>query len=68
MEFGNIQWESPNTVIVTGPSKSGKTTFVDKIVRNHQFLFKKDKIRPVILYTLLAKPQKIYNALTTILC
>ena len=61
VDVGNIQWETPNTVIISGPSKSGKTTLCDKIIRNQQFLYKGDKIRPIILFTLTSGSQQIYE-------
>lgn len=60
MLLHDIRWESPSNCILAGPSFSGKSTILDKILRNKDTLFKRGIEKKVILFYLSEQP--IYQA------
>ena len=55
----DLRWQSPANTIISGPSFSGKTTLIDKIIRKKNILIKDGQNMKVILYYL--SDQKIYQ-------
>ena len=39
MEICSVRWSTPCTVLITGPTKSGKTTFVNNLMKDRKLLF-----------------------------
>lgn len=58
MYFNSIQWSHPSTTLLSGPSNSGKTSLLSKILDNHENLFIGSKIPTILFYN---HPQAIYN-------
>ena len=56
MLLHDIRWESPSNCILAGPSFSGKSTILDKILRNKDTLFKRGIEKKVILFYLSEQP------------
>ena len=56
----DIRWDTPANCILAGPSFSGKSTILDKILRNKNSLFKEGAEKKVILFYLSEQP--IYQA------
>lgn len=56
MLIPDIRWESHGNTILSGPSESGKTSLLDKILRNKNKLFKEGANKRFILYYLSEQP------------
>ena len=49
MLFNSIQWVHPSTTVVAGPSNSGKTTLISKILQHKNQLFtSSQKLKTII--------------------
>ena len=59
MIVNDLRWETPANTIVCGPSFSGKTSLVDKIIRRKNILIKEGEKKKIILYYL--SDQEIYK-------
>ena len=59
MLFNSIQWAHPSTTVVAGPSNSGKTTLISKILQHKNQLFTStQKLKTVLFYN---QYQEIYR-------
>ena len=52
MYFDSIQWSHPSTTLLSGPSSSGKTVLLTKILENQRALFGGDKIQTILFYSI----------------
>ena len=51
MQLQNIQWAHPSTTLLTGPSNSGKTQLLSKILKNKDNLFEGEKFQTILFYS-----------------
>ena len=50
MYIDSIKWVHPATTLLSGPSNSGKTSLLTKILKNHDNLFEGTKIQTILFY------------------
>ena len=58
MQLQNIQWTHPSTTLLSGPSNSGKTHLLSKILQNKDKLFEGGIFQTILFYS---HWQPIYN-------
>ena len=58
MLFDSIQWVHPSTTVVAGPSNSGKTTLISRILENKNNLLTCSTLKTVLFYN---QSQEIYR-------
>ena len=58
MFIESLQWSHPSTTIVAGPSNSGKTTLISKILEHKNQLFTSSPLKTVLFFN---QPQDIYR-------
>jgi hypothetical protein len=58
MRYDSIQWVHPSTTVVAGPSNSGKTTLISRILEHKNHLFTCSTLKTVLFYN---QSQEIYR-------
>ena len=58
MFIESVQWDHPSTTLVAGPSNSGKTTLISKILQYKNDLFTRPNLKTILFYN---QNQDIYK-------
>ena len=58
MFFESIQWTTPSCTIIAGPSNSGKTSLLTKILKHKNQLFTSQNLKTILFYS---QEQEIYR-------
>ena len=58
MFIESVQWDHPSTTLVAGPSNSGKTTLISKILQHKNDLFTRPNLKTILFYN---QNQDIYK-------
>ena len=58
MFIESVQWDHPYTTLVAGPSNSGKTTLISKILQHKNDLFTRPNLKTILFYN---QNQDIYK-------
>ena len=59
MFFESIQWATPSCTIIAGPSNSGKTTLLTKILIHKNQLFTSQNLKTILFFN---QEQEIYKS------
>ena len=58
MFIETVRWDHPGTTLVAGPSNSGKTTLISKILQHKNDLFTRPNLKTILFYN---QNQDIYK-------